>query len=357
MFCVKCGNKIDDGARFCPVCGNVMQAQNPTTQPQQMRTIENGEGVSFVPPRQQPYSMQQPVQPQQQPAQQYPDANNFQQQYQRPMKKKAPKKHNGIKLPKKKGVLIAIAAVLVVAITLAIFNFSVITNFFKKSFTTKEAYLKDVNIKATDEIAESIGSFIAKTEGGSIEPVSAKGSIGVELGEKGISVLENYAGTSLSWLKKLDVEYELHNDDNSKIGADLSIKMNSKKIISAEIIVDIEKQEVFIKIPELSNDYIKSALPPLNDLIGIGGVPGIDQYGYVQPGVGIIGGQDIISGSAVSGILEMIPDSETAERLIKRYLEVVFESFDNVDREGDTIEVDGVSQKADKYTIKITGLK
>ena len=32
MFCEKCGNNNDDNARFCAVCGNVMEPQAPVQQ-------------------------------------------------------------------------------------------------------------------------------------------------------------------------------------------------------------------------------------------------------------------------------------------------------------------------------------
>ncbi len=60
MFCVKCGSQIADGAKFCPVCGNVIEMQAPSQTPAQP-----AQPAQSVPPVQQPQDQwnQPPVAP------------------------------------------------------------------------------------------------------------------------------------------------------------------------------------------------------------------------------------------------------------------------------------------------------
>ena len=94
MFCPKCGSNVNDGARFCPVCGNDMTVQ----QPQGLRGYPRPQDSANY-AQQQPGSYAQPQVPVQPPM------------GYAPMVEDAPKKSNGVKI-----ALIALVAVLVIGI-------------------------------------------------------------------------------------------------------------------------------------------------------------------------------------------------------------------------------------------------
>ena len=65
MFCVKCGSQIADGAKFCPVCGNVIEMEPKSQAPVPEQPVN--QGAAYQEPVYQQPVYQQPVQPQVQP--------------------------------------------------------------------------------------------------------------------------------------------------------------------------------------------------------------------------------------------------------------------------------------------------
>ncbi|MBQ9718094.1 MAG: zinc-ribbon domain-containing protein, partial [Clostridia bacterium] len=65
-FCGNCGTKVEDGKKFCPECGTVMEAKAPQQQPQpQQQAPQQPQPQQQAPQQAQPQvQYQQPVQAQ-----------------------------------------------------------------------------------------------------------------------------------------------------------------------------------------------------------------------------------------------------------------------------------------------------
>ena len=123
MFCMKCGNQLEDGMRFCNMCGAPVEdtpaAESPEAAFRTQRTAfmepDSGAQSSYQQPTQQ---MQQPYQPAQQYRQQY---EPYQQQYQQPAYVAPVAVRQPAQQKSKRGLIVGIvAAIVAVAVVLVV---------------------------------------------------------------------------------------------------------------------------------------------------------------------------------------------------------------------------------------------
>ena len=185
MFCGNCGQKLEDGVKFCSQCGKEVQSTENTPAPE--AEVQATPVVETTPEVQ-------------------------------PNAPKQPKKFN------KK--VIAIAAIAGILVFLLIFNAASIFNFFKKTFSSDEVYLRNVTQDSVSEIAESVGSLAELLDTDELA-TAAKGSFTIKLGKSATDLLKQYTGADFDWAESATAEIETASDDD-KFSVSANIKVNKK---------------------------------------------------------------------------------------------------------------------------------
>lgn len=307
MFCGKCGSKVEENTKFCPVCGTPV-ATEKTAAP-------TAPAPQTTPIPQTPPVIETPVYTQQ------------------PMAQPAPV----VKKKTKKGLIAAIiaaVAVVVIGVT-ALLSAGKIKNTIKKTFSSEEDYLVYVTQNKADEFASDIAEALGTVTENSVTEAGAKGEIKLKLTKKGADFLKNFVMADLSWAKEavITIDEDISKD---KMSLKADIGLNGTDILSAECIVDLKNYMMYIKIPDVSSEFIKVSLG------GISGTPAPEASATVLS-------------SVMDQALEAIPEPELFEKVLARYVSIALSAVDEVEKESDTLEVGNVTLKCDKYTVEIDG--
>lgn len=330
MFCKNCGSEIPEGIAFCPQCGyrvGTKSQSDTNTDTAAYRDIQSQQPVCPI--------CGNPVKPSASfcktcgsrlnSADNQTDVNDI---YTPPYndydnyEPAAPKKKS--KMPLIIGG--AAAAVLIIG-GVCIACASSISGFFKRTFISPEKYYTYVELKALKDNTEMLGDLY-DTYLDNIENRSEGSSVNLTLTleDGGRSLLGTVVPMDLSWLKEVSMKMEGRADDSS-LGSEAEFYLNEKKLASLHVAADMDLQEIYMKIPELSADYL-----------------GIDLASVYEDS-----GTEFSTGMEFSELFTQLPDycsdGETLENLINRYGEIIFDNIAEVEKDKDTLTVNGVSQK------------
>ena len=154
--------------------------------------------------------------------------------------------------------------------------------------------------------------------------------VSVELDEAGQDMLSlaGAAGVDLSWFKSASLTYEGYSKDNV-MEMKCGLAMEKKNVISADLIVDMAEEAVYLAVPELSKTYIG---------VDVSEIPDISYY------------MDTLDNSteymdALKAILSKLPEEKQVKDLTAKYLEIALNSIDDVNmKKGKTLKAEGVSE-------------
>ena len=238
----------------------------------------------------------------------------------------APAKKKGSKAP----LFVGIAAVVV--ILLVVFNLSSIKNTAKRTFSSPENYYHWVEKNTAKEAAGTVSSIYANyfLDALKVYNMGTSAEVSVELDEAGQDMLSlaGAAGVDLSWFKSASLTYEGYSKDNV-MEMKCGLAMEKKNVISADLIVDMAEEAVYLAVPELSKTYIG---------VDVSEIPDISYY------------MDTLDNSteymdALKAILAKLPEEKQVKDLTAKYLEIALDSIDDVNmKKGKTLKAEGVSE-------------
>lgn len=327
MFCKNCGNELTGSEVFCPKCGfqNAAQAETEQAQPdfsaQQSGTCPvcgnpvnptatfcttcgatlNGAADS---------SMNNSMN----------NGTNYGSDfgYSEPPKKK-----------RKKAPFIigGAAAVVLIAGGICIANAASLGNFIKRTFSSPESYYQSVGKEALSDAAESFGdsydTYLKRMEesksGGSVD-------LTLRLEEGGRSLLGTIAPMDISWLNEISLKVNSQMDGASSQGA-LEFYLNDDKLASMQIAADLDLEELYMKVPELSSEYLGM------DLAQIAAESGMSVEMTTE------------MSQMFTDLSKYCEDGDTVAALMERYGNIIFDNIDSVEKSSGTLEAPGVSQK------------
>ena len=175
----------------------------------------------------------------------------------------APAKKKGSKAP----LFVGIAAVVVVL--LVVFNLSSIKNAAKRTFSSPENYYHWVEKNTAKEAAGTVSSIYANyfLDALKVYNMGTSAEVSVELDEAGQDMLSlaGAAGVDLSWFKSASLTYEGYSKDNV-MEMKYGLTMEKKNVLSADLIVDMAEEAVYLAIPELSKTYIGVDVSEIPDI-------------------------------------------------------------------------------------------
>ncbi len=238
----------------------------------------------------------------------------------------APAKKKGSKAP----LFVGIAAVVVVL--LVVFNLSSIKNTAKRTFSSPENYYHWVEKNTAKEAAGTVSSIYANyfLDALKVYNMGTSAEVSVELDEAGQDMLSlaGAAGVDLSWFKSASLTYEGYSKDNV-MEMKCGLAMEKKNVISADLIIDMAEEAVYLAVPELSKTYIG---------VDVSEIPDISYY------------MDTLDNSteymdALKAILAKLPEEKQVKDLTAKYLEIALDSIDDVNmKKGKTLKAEGVSE-------------
>lgn len=353
MFCHNCGKQLPDGTLFCDNCGAQQQEapvqENVNEQPVETQVLNEQAPESVV-----DYGQTTVLSPEDMPAfdtqpQAVPVVENIPEQQYVPEQQYAQEQQYGyapdfaapaFEEPKKKkkiwGKLIpaVIALGLVAAIVL---NLGTVIGFGIKTFGSDKAYFGYVEKKAfegyADDISNVYGSVVEALEFDS----AAEGELRLVLGDELLQMAETALGgqMQLDWVKDIAIAYDV-NMDGSAEEFSLGLKLGKTEIIALNMIMDMVKGDIYMALANLSDKYL-----------------------YINGGSEVVGGG--ASGSSILGsiygnenLTKALPDEETVNELIDKYVEIVLDQLENVEKSSDSVKVDGIEQDCTKIKFTVT---
>ncbi len=342
MTCAKCGYQLPEGAAFCSNCGEAVSVQNVETEPKQQNpeetvvTADNAENTQYdqptdndtvlaedqrsdtgccQPPETAVYTQHDSWQQSQE--MQYPQDLTSEPQKKRPNKRFK--------------VLAAVAAFVVAAAVLAIFNAGALKGFALKTFGSSDDYFRYVEDNAfegyTDEITSGYGSILSYVD----EAFAGEAHFKLNVGEDTVELLEKYLKTQsgmeidLDFLDSITIDVDANSKKNlAQIGAVLSI--DDQKLADIDTILDMEKMEAFVAVLNLSEKYLSVPMDT-------------DEFQ----------GDDLDKSKELaeklSGIKDKLPKEKELERILDKYLGIVMDNISDVSKDTDTVKVGDVEQK------------
>ena len=388
MFCVNCGKKLEQGDRFCTVCGwpveqeesGGMEVREDIQPPVEEGTAEGiqppvsetegayqppaseaegayqppvtGEEGEYQPPvtggeeayqppvsgeetGYQPPSWESPVEntqvtPQggyyQAPGQSYGQAYG----YNGTPQGNVPGMGYG-KPEKKKGVwkkvLLIAAPVLLLAVLIGGFS-SFGANFFRKTFSSPEGYFQYVMKKAVRENARTASNIYNNLvkENLNFTDKSISGAVTLRLEEEGRDFLEDIdIVDDAGWLEEVTLETDASVKDKV-ISATVALKLGQDEVLSGNAVVDANKDRAYVQVPSLSDTYLGAETEDL-----------MYELSYY------LGDMDFFE--FWDTLYECCPDKKTVEKLLYKYSCLAISCIDDVEKSKDTVEAGDVSQK------------
>lgn len=185
-------------------------------------------------------------------------------------------------------------------------------------------YLSD----ATAALAKAYNAYTGKSTSS-----GAKVDMTLTLGDPVLDMMEDAAGGSMDFgfLSKVNMSMDVGTKDQLT-QAKVALGLNDKDIATVTMLMDMANYAVYMGIPELNSTYIKA-----------------DMMSYLASS-----GADIESMTgAINQLYSALPDGETMETILNRYIKIALAELDDVKRTASTLEVNGISQECGKMTVKI----
>lgn len=339
MFCPNCGKTVPDGAKFCGSCGHALmdaaalnteaqqppkpaQPEPPVRQsffPQDDAASANGAGQGSDTIRQ---TIDRSFE--EQPGQ---DWNSG---YSAPPEPPKPPK-------KKKGLLIGgiIAAVVIIAAVAVALNFKFVSNAVMRSFASPESYYRHVEKQSMGDVIDSGTSIYDNTlmDNLAADQRTVTSDTTITVGEPVRELVESLTGQDMDWLETVNLN-EIITLEDGKLGVNLDASLNGVAIATAEIVTD--EGDIYFRVPEIRDDY---AL--------------IDQRTMAMQGVNM-GTQSALT-TLLQDSSDLLPESDRLSKVLNRYVEVIVDNIEDVEKGSDTLEAGSVSQKYTTLSIHLEG--
>lgn len=335
MFCANCGSRLEDGDSFCPNCGwHVTDEIGNGNEPQQRPMVPDtsvmdtgmvpdvsgmNTGIA-IPPIANPYA-----------GIGYDSASDT-------GKKGGFSKFTGTFQKGNGGdkkwlrILIPVVAVVAVAAVL-ICNAAYVHHFVRRTFSSPEKYYQYIEKKEVEDTAGTVAALYDNLLRSSLDisDKSVTGSVKVELSDDVCDMLSEAADLDLDWVKSLELRYDgVAKNKDSMFGANAELFLGKNSAVSGKVLVDGGDKMLYMQVPELTTTYLA---------LDMGDALDFDSYEELLEMTG--------------EIYEKTPDKKEMEKMLNRYFSRAIECIDDVDKDKDVLEAEGVSKKYLALTAEI----
>lgn len=355
MFCENCGKEMQPGDKFCTTCGWKAPAEGEA-QPAEAQVT--GERPAEAQTTEAQVTGEQPVEAQTTEAQ--PAAARPAGEQPAAAQAVAAQPAGAKPKKKKKGIFFAAGAAVVLAAAgiAAAFNWSTVSNTFKKTFSSAADYYQYVEKENVDAVVASASTaynaFLLEPLS-SISDVTKSVTAGTDagyageftftLGELGRERMKQEEPELFEILDQLKVNsatlyFESYMADNWMQGL-IGVGLGEARVLSLDNIVNLSDDTIYLGIPELSEKYLGVRLADV--------IPEYETYLDEMK-------ETTASLEMMEAIAKKLPDEKQAKELLARYAKVVMGCLDDVEKEnGRKLEAGGVSQKYTRLNVNIDG--
>lgn len=304
MFCNQCGRQIPDDVRFCPGCGALVGGV--PQEPVPVAAQEPESSFSFSP--QQDYGEQ-------------------------PEMKKP-------KLGKGKVALLVVLGVVVIAAVVALLNMNAIRAYFVRN-SSPASFMQTVEGEAVNGMVDSFSNTYGKLLESVGKPGGFTGSLEVQLSDSTMAMLSSMlaqqgADVDLSWLSNIVFDTESRWDGN-RSSVNLGVGLGDVQIATFQIIMDMEQMKMWLAVPELHQEYLVVNLA--------------DFYSMEMGDASVMMQQ---AQTMLRGLVERMPEEETVNSLMKRYVSIVLARLNDVEKQETTLKLNGLEQTCTELQTTIT---
>ena len=243
------------------------------------------------------------------------------------------------KAPKKFPIVpMAIIGALAVIILLVAANFTKLTNFVVRTVSSPEKYYQHVEQKEMKEAASILADIYqnAFLSNAKLNDISSDVELSVELGEDAQEMLADamYVDDA-DWLSKMSMSAGASIKD-LVVSGEASFTLGKDKLVSGAAVIDFDKAEAYLQVPELTSQYLGVSL---EEVLG---------YSYMDADELA----DIFK--SYEELYKAYPDKKTVEKLANRYMGIIIKNIDSVRKSSDTLEVGDIEQKCTVLRVRLT---
>lgn len=240
------------------------------------------------------------------------------------------------KKPGNKALFIVLAVVAAVAVIagIVVCNLGAITNTFMKTFSSPEKYYQYVEKKEIAELAGSAASIYDNVilSNANFSDRSVESKFTLEIGDEALDKLEDFTDVQydlddLDWLKEITLTVNSNSKDNLTSG-EASLSLGKTEIISGEVIYNVEKEDLYIQVPQLIEKYI--------GIEDVGQTLGTSYYRSADT-------EEVLA--MMEKVYDKCPDKGTVEKLLYKYFCTALECIDDVEKERTELEAEDITQK------------
>lgn len=335
MVCKNCGAAINEGQKFCLMCGadlSKQEAPRPevTPQPEAAPAVDpqaafaQAYGAPFTPPQ---------------------------------GEDKPPKKKGKVKY----FVLGAVAALVAVAVALTAMNWKFVSNQFTKMTMSEEEYLSHVyETGLKDMLGNAFGAVGSVSSLVDENDFSSDVSMKVEIGDSAWDLLRIFAGGQM---EELEIPALVYNGTVSKkgdaVGGELSLGTDRAQVVSLKFAME-EDGSILFQIPQLSNTAVRVD----SSLLGMQGSSAGEVPVMTEPLEAVLGETQTVqkaemaqSGSASAlaagaGLMQAFPEEEVFVNLMTKYVGILLDEFEEVEAESTKLEVGELKEACTVYVTK-----
>ena len=296
MFCEKCGKPIEEGSAFCAECGAAVETAPVETAPEVEEVA--------------PVVVAEPV-VEEAPAFAEPDFVE------------PPKKKKGLFLK----ILIPVVSCILVAV---IGIFTPVYGTILKWFSA-DKYFDYVNANAIDDFNDDFAHTMYKNFLANYgKDVTSDASVELTV-DKSLADLVGLPEEIVSTINKSKLTFDIASNGN-KLNLGALVNLGGKDLVSVDAIMDMGAGAVYLAIPEICEDYLS---------VNLEDVFAFDMDSFKE-------------GTKLSDdIIKALPSEKVLAELISKYTDIVFECIDDVEKETEKVEIEGVKQNCTVLTFKI----
>lgn len=245
------------------------------------------------------------------------------------------------KAPKGKGGLIVavIALVVVVAVVGIVLNLNRVGAMFARTFQSPEEYLANVESDAIAEHTSKLTQAYGKSLNAYDPSLTASSAdIRLTLGDGLLAVAQTAlqqqgVNIDVNWLKEIALSVETNVQDKG-VQMGLGLGLGKTDVVSADVIVDANGGKAYFAIPELNSNYL---------------------YTDISYALSSVNFSQMLEQTTemYEDLIKSLPSEEDLNAMIDTYSGIVLSGIEKVEKEKDTVTINGVSQKMVVLNAKI----
>ncbi|MCR5355862.1 MAG: zinc ribbon domain-containing protein [Lachnospiraceae bacterium] len=321
MYCINCGIQMKEGAKFCPKCGTKYQAPVDVDEASAEAAADQADEAA---PEAATESTGE--------ADTAGQAAAFEDDYD----KYFAIEDEPVDKSRRKYYIVGAIAVAAVVFLICFCN----TNTFKRLFYKPADYYRYVEKKNAHKNLEQLGGWleVAGMDGNGDKASGREESLNIGMSDDILDAVSDAFGVNADFLKEINITGKSALYGNLYSG-NVNLSLGSDQVLALNTIADSENDNLYLRIPELSDDYLGFNTENLKSLLEKAGASNakIDK--------------------STEDYLKMMSSLPKAARVIKiadRYADLVFDNIEDVKKSGmKTLELGGVKQKCWVLTVKL----